>query len=106
MLEGNATTLCGRERPGNGGGIVTMPSEVMCSYEGACSTEIPAMSECKCSSESGCIEIGKGNGHWRSGRRLHLMAIANNHHQILRRHVLHTHTHGQFVTVCVCCNLS
>lgn len=53
-----------------------MPSEVMCSYEGACSTEIPAMSECKCSPESGCIEIGKGNGHWRSGRRLHLMAIA------------------------------
>lgn len=53
MLEGNATTLCGRERPGNGGGVVTMPSEVMCSYEGACSTEIPAMSECKCSPESG-----------------------------------------------------
>lgn len=76
MLEGNARTLCGRERPGSEGGVETMPSEVMCSYEGACSTEIPAMSECKCSPESGCIEIGKGSGHWRSGRRLHLMAIA------------------------------
>lgn len=80
---------------------------MFCSYEGACSTEIPAMSECKCSAESGCIEIGKGGGHWRSGRRLHLMAIAVQTTTIrscagMSCTHTHIHTHGQFVAVCLC----
>lgn len=80
-----------------------MPSEVMCSYEGACRTNIPAMSECKCSPESGCIEIGKGSGHWRSGRRLHLMAIAVRTTTIRSCAGMScTHTHTWTICSCVC----